>query len=246
MYGGRWANEPKLNESYDVQKRADYTTRRWPNDPRHYISSFQRPEGRLERYGLSGMIARRRAGLPTVPLGRDAELTTPPAPATASETVEDLPDHFFTQAPVLTQITTMTQRLALTDSQPVSTEDLIPPHRRLFIKRSQRCRECEHNICKPEFTPASIKFKIQLAAQCLLADGNVTTYFLNNCVHIIGVVSRYGIGHNLKILPGLTKCVVELAEILGRMSPHGLSPSRRYRRDSLFVEVRECTCRRRR
>ncbi|XP_046667952.1 dynactin subunit 4 [Homalodisca vitripennis] len=128
-----------------------------------------------ERYGLSGMIARRRAGLPTVPLGRDAELTTPPAPATASETVEDLPDHFFTQAPVLTQITTMTQRLALTDSQPVSTEDLIPPHRRLFIKRSQRCRECEHNICKPEFTPASIKFKIQLAAHYHLPSVRILT-----------------------------------------------------------------------
>lgn len=50
-----------------------------------------------------GMIARRRAGLPTVPLGREAEFTAPPAPAVATEAVEELPDHFLTQAPVLTQ-----------------------------------------------------------------------------------------------------------------------------------------------
>lgn len=56
-----------------------------------------------ERYGLMGMIARRRAGLPTVPLGREAEFTAPPTPAVATETVEELPDHFLTQAPVLTQ-----------------------------------------------------------------------------------------------------------------------------------------------
>ena len=30
--------------------------------------------------------------------------------------------------------------------------------------RSQRCRQCEHNLSKPEYNPTSIKFKIQLAA----------------------------------------------------------------------------------
>ena len=33
-----------------------------------------------------------------------------------------------------------------------------------MIKRSQRCRRCEHNLSKPEYNPTSIKFKIQLAA----------------------------------------------------------------------------------
>jgi dynactin-4 len=33
-----------------------------------------------------------------------------------------------------------------------------------MIKRSQRCRKCEHNLSKPEYNPSSIKFKIQLAA----------------------------------------------------------------------------------
>ncbi len=33
-----------------------------------------------------------------------------------------------------------------------------------MIKRSQRCRKCEHNLSKPEYNPSSVKFKIQLAA----------------------------------------------------------------------------------
>ena len=34
----------------------------------------------------------------------------------------------------------------------------------MVVKRSQRCRICEHNLSKPEYNPTSIKFKIQLAA----------------------------------------------------------------------------------
>merc|ERR1711909_223333 len=41
---------------------------------------------------------------------------------------------------------------------------IFPKHKHLMIKRSQRCRRCEHNLSKPEYNPTSIKFKIQLAA----------------------------------------------------------------------------------
>jgi len=34
----------------------------------------------------------------------------------------------------------------------------------LQVKRSLRCRDCEHNVSKPEFNPSSTKFKIQLSA----------------------------------------------------------------------------------
>ena len=39
-----------------------------------------------------------------------------------------------------------------------------------MIKRSQRCRRCEHNLSKPEYNPTSIKFKIQLAAYYHVPD----------------------------------------------------------------------------
>ena len=40
----------------------------------------------------------------------------------------------------------------------------MPTHKQLLVKRSLRCRVCERNIHKPEYSPASIKFKIQLNA----------------------------------------------------------------------------------
>ena len=32
------------------------------------------------------------------------------------------------------------------------------------VKRSLRCRKCDHNLLKPEFSPSSIKFKMHLIA----------------------------------------------------------------------------------
>ena len=58
----------------------------------------------------------------------------------------------------------MDVRLAQVDTQPPLVSGLFPIHKHLMIKRSQRCRKCEHNLSKPEYNPTSIKFKIQLAA----------------------------------------------------------------------------------
>lgn len=41
---------------------------------------------------------------------------------------------------------------------------LYPQHKNLSIKRSLRCRHCEHNVIKPEYNPSSIKYRIQLFA----------------------------------------------------------------------------------
>ena len=61
-------------------------------------------------------------------------------------------------------VTSMSQRLSSPEFQPTTTESLYPLHKHLLIKRSQRCKECEHNLSKSEFNPSSIKFKIQLVA----------------------------------------------------------------------------------
>jgi len=42
--------------------------------------------------------------------------------------------------------------------------DLYPMRKQLVIKKSQRCKKCDHNLCKAEFNPSSIKFKILLSA----------------------------------------------------------------------------------
>lgn len=61
-------------------------------------------------------------------------------------------------------VTTIQQRIRQPERQPVKTEDLIPIHKFLSVRRSQRCRFCEHNLSKPEYNPSSIKFKIHLGA----------------------------------------------------------------------------------
>merc|ERR1719452_114704 len=64
----------------------------------------------------------------------------------------------------------MAQRLAQLEFQPELISQLFPKHKHLMIKRSQRCRRCEHNLSKPEYNPTSIKFKIQLAAYYHVPD----------------------------------------------------------------------------
>ena len=70
----------------------------------------------------------------------------------------------FTKMPDLCSTTRLEQRLMQIDTQPHMTKDVYPRHKHLVVKRSQRCRICEHNLSKPEYNPSSIKFKIQLAA----------------------------------------------------------------------------------
>lgn len=85
-------------------------------------------------------------------------------PSVATAEVEELPDEFFTQEVNLKNITTIKQRLAQPANQPETVKHLYPQHKNLSIKRSLRCRHCEHNVIKPEYNPSSIKYRIQLFA----------------------------------------------------------------------------------
>ncbi|XP_073978985.1 dynactin subunit 4 isoform X1 [Rhodnius prolixus] len=132
-----------------------------------------------DKYGLTAMIARKRAGLPSLQLGgKDFNQTSLPniAPCTAEEDIEPLPDSFFTQVPDLTKVTTLEQRHANPMLQTEVTSMLHPQHRHFYIKRSLRCRKCEHNVSKPEYNPGSIKFKIQLAAYYHMPEVKIMTF----------------------------------------------------------------------
>lgn len=58
-------------------------------------------------------------------------------------------------------VTTIEQRFTQPANQPESVKHLYPQHKNLSIKRSIRCRHCEHNVIKPEYNPTSIKYRIQ-------------------------------------------------------------------------------------
>jgi dynactin 4 len=86
------------------------------------------------------------------------------SPSAATSDVEELPDEIFTQEVNLKAVTTIKQRLAQPSNQPETVKHLYPQHKNLSIKRSLRCRHCEHNVIKPEYNPSSIKYRIQLFA----------------------------------------------------------------------------------
>ncbi|XP_066600544.1 dynactin subunit 4 [Prorops nasuta] len=122
----------------------------------------KRPFYQHETYGLFTAALRKRIGRINIPnpnLSSDE-----PPPAVASDSIEELPPEIFTEEVDLTKITTLEQRLQHPDVQAEKINDLRPQHRQFLIKKSLRCRTCEHNVIKPNAGGGSIKFKIQLAA----------------------------------------------------------------------------------
>ncbi|XP_069510135.1 dynactin subunit 4 isoform X1 [Ambystoma mexicanum] len=123
-----------------------------------------------DKYGRGTRLQRQRPGAPITSLaglslkeGEDQK-EIKVEPAQAVDEVEPLPDDYYTRPINLTEVTTLHQRLLQPDFQPICASQLHPRHKHLLIKRSLRCRKCEHNLSKPEFNPTSIKFKIQLVA----------------------------------------------------------------------------------
>lgn len=115
-----------------------------------------------DKYGVSSNVVRKLTGMPpTLSKGdSDSSLSIPEA----SSEIEPLPESYLTEPLNLATVCTLKQRLFQPQFQPLYTSELYPQNKYLHIKRSQRCKECEHNLSKPEYNPASIKFKIQLAA----------------------------------------------------------------------------------
>ncbi|CAG9864274.1 unnamed protein product [Phyllotreta striolata] len=129
-----------------------------------------------DRTGVTAAALRKRIGLP-------ADLTHPllkskpkePEPMVARTEVEKLPDDIFTKPINLMEITTINQRLLQPEAQPTTVDKLFPVHKQLSIKRTLRCRTCEHNVSKPEYNPSSVKFKIQLFAYYHVPEVRIVT-----------------------------------------------------------------------
>jgi hypothetical protein len=64
----------------------------------------------------------------------------------------------------VSEVASLDQRFLELGQQGTATADLWPAFTNLVAKRSKRCRECQHNLIKPELNPNSIKFKMQLFA----------------------------------------------------------------------------------
>ncbi|XP_032885643.1 dynactin subunit 4 isoform X1 [Amblyraja radiata] len=135
----------------------------------------------VDKYGLGTRLQRQRAGAPIISLAgptlkeTDDHKEIKIEPAQALEEVEPLPEDYYTRPINLPEVTTLHQRLLQPDFQPINASQLYPKHKHLLIKRSLRCRKCEHNLSKPEFNPTSIKFKIQLVAVNYVPEVRILT-----------------------------------------------------------------------
>jgi len=124
----------------------------------------------MDRYGLALSLGKKKPGSPSSELAsailgksKDTEVIVPKIGEPVSE-VEGITDDYYTKEIIMEEVPSLQQRLSHPVRQAVHSRDLYPRHKQLLVRRSMRCKECEHNLSKPEFNPSSVKFKIQLGA----------------------------------------------------------------------------------
>ncbi|XP_013107195.2 dynactin subunit 4 [Stomoxys calcitrans] len=144
----------------DKQERQEYLRRKTPKA--HKFPSL------TDRTGLTVSIIRRQMGWSDKNTQKAKPVNI--AAAQNTEDVGQLPESVFTQKINLRNITTIKQRHNQPCEQPFTITKLYPQRRGLWIKRSLRCRECEHNVIKPEYHPTSVKYRIQLFASYHVPD----------------------------------------------------------------------------
>ncbi|CAG0913985.1 unnamed protein product [Notodromas monacha] len=74
------------------------------------------------------------------------------------------------------QITSLEQRLKNPSLQPELVTDLFPARKHLATKRCLRCLKCGRTVCKPEYHPLSIKFKVQGQAYIVVPEVKIESF----------------------------------------------------------------------
>lgn len=123
-----------------------------------------------DKYGLLAPLTRR--GIRTGGMLKAPSLTETPTPTTSSpkpsetiEQIEPLDENFFLNNSYdFNKLTTITQRLNSVEIQPLTIDRLYPLAKHFTSKQSKRCKECDHNVLKPEPSPKLIKFKLHQMA----------------------------------------------------------------------------------
>jgi dynactin-4 len=123
-----------------------------------------------DKYGLLAPLNRRgirTGGMLKSPSLTDSPTSTNsfPKPSDVIEQIEPLDENFFLNNSYdFNKLTTITQRLNSVETQPLTIENLYPLAKHFTSKQSKRCKECDHNVLKPEPSPKLIKFKLHQMA----------------------------------------------------------------------------------
>lgn len=144
----------------EKQEKQEYNRRKTPKS--HKFPTL------TDRTGLTVAIIRRQMGWPDKNPQKPKLIQI--SPSAATDNVEELNPSIFTQKINIKNITTIQQRHGQPADQPFTVNNLYPQRKCLWIKRSLRCRQCEHNVIKPEYHPGSIKYRIQLFANYHVPD----------------------------------------------------------------------------
>jgi len=128
---------------------------------------------REDRHGLAAALVRKKVGLSFLSPKTKAphEIKLPEInPSEAVDTIDDLPDDIFDKPFDITTVTTVEQRHRNPGKQHQFIKVYDPIHKPYQVKRSLRCRRCQHSLCKPDYVPYSIKFKIHHTALMLVPE----------------------------------------------------------------------------
>ncbi|VDN02204.1 unnamed protein product [Thelazia callipaeda] len=138
-----------------------------------------------DRFGLQTMYNRRKAAL--------AERTDKKFPVLeATADVPELDDSIFSENKIdVGSIATLIQQI----KQPLANgRPLFPIKTPLAGRHSVRCKQCEHSLCKGEYSPTSIKFKIQVLAGNYVPDIRLSrqaSLVVNQCCPLFLTVSNF-------------------------------------------------------
>lgn len=141
----------------EKQEKLDYSRRKIPRPTGKYQSL-------TDRTGLTVSMIRRQMGWSDKQIPHKIKMKEINPSVSEDDILDDLPIDLFTKELELCNITTVEQRLGQPAFQPNIVANLMPMHKKLCTKLSLRCRQCEHNVIKSEYNPASIKYRIQLFA----------------------------------------------------------------------------------
>ncbi|XP_022672989.1 dynactin subunit 4-like isoform X2 [Varroa jacobsoni] len=127
-----------------------------------------------DKYGVATVVAKKYMSLQVTPRKESQKVAEGCFAAEASEEVDDLPERFLNNLNI-DEVTNIRMRLSNPELQPTRMADLRMKNLKLLTKKSQRCKDCTHSLCKPEYNPGSVKFKIQLSAYYHIPEVRVKT-----------------------------------------------------------------------
>ena len=169
-------HEPRFNELLQHYKQIA-TREKQERDRKKYSTGKLRNtmysaanRSASDKYGLMAPLTRRgirTGGILKAPSLNDSATSTnsAPTPAKTLAEIEPLDESFFL-APSFAfhKLTNIEQRLNSVESQPMTIDRLYPLAKHFTSKQSKRCKECDHNVLKPEPSPKLIKFKLHQMA----------------------------------------------------------------------------------